>query len=347
MRGRLLLACGVAVACALFTWYQHTYLLAHGSPPDSLYLWRAANALLGGANPWVGQALNTFPRELTGRAVEARVHLFDPLFYPMPAVLLWVPLARLDYLHASTLFNAVAAFAFTFAITRDGLYRAWACGSVPFIIAMRFGQWSPLIVAAWVYPWLGVLLVAKPNIGLPVFAARPGRIAAAACTLALLLPTLLAPWWVRDWLRNLQADMGRSAPHPAPITMFGGAGLVLLVALLRWRRPEARLVAFLACLPQLPFWADQLPLLVVPRGRREMQAMMLATLTGFLCWSVLRGGEHVIDSMRPFAIIFTYLPAVALVLRRPNIGDLPTWLEVGARRLPLFLRGETIESPRA
>ena len=109
---------------------------------------------------------------------------------------------------------------------------------------------------------------------------------------------------------------------------FGGVGL------------RRRLVVALACLPQLPYWADQLPLFLIPHGRREMQAMMLATLLGFLGWiQFARGPGDVIDSIRPFAIVCTYLPALVLVLRRPNVGALPASLERVVARLPESVRG--------
>ena len=353
-RSRLLLACVIAAISGVFTWYQHGYLIARKSPPDSLYLWRAANSLLDGGNPWAAQALNASPKDSSDRIVESRIRLVDPLYYPMPAVLLWVPLARMPYLIASTCFNVFAAFLFVVAITREGLHRAWACGSVPFMVAMRFGQWSPLLAAAWVYPWLSVLLVAKPNLGLPLYAARPTRAATLVCTLALALPSLAAPWWVRNWLQNVQNDMGHTAPHPAPVTMFAGAGVLLLLALARWRRPEARLLAFLACLPQLPYWADQLPLMLIPRGRREMQGMMLVTLVGFVCWAQFGRSDpngDVIDSIRPFSIVFTYVPALCLVLRRKNVGDLPPVFERFSVRLPSSIRGhaagEALDEPGA
>ena len=341
-RSRALLALVIAGVAAVFTWYQHGYLVARLSPPDSLYLWRAANILLDGANPWAVQALNSATADSTLALGEARIRLVDPLYYPMPAVLLWTPLARLPYLAASTLFNAFTAFVFVFAMTRTGLYRAWACGSVPFMVAMRFGQWSPLLAAAWVYPWLSAFLVAKPNLGLPLYLARPSRAATVICALVLGLPTLVAPWWVHDWLRNIQNDMGRSAPHPAPVTMFGGAGVLCLLALWKWRRPEARLLAFMACVPQLPYWADQLPLMLIPRERREMQMLMLATVVGFLAWSEFGRsdpGGDVIDSIRPFSIAFTYVPTLLLVLRRRNVGALPAWLERHVARLPASIRG--------
>ena len=124
--------------------------------------------------------------------------------------------------------------------------------------------------------------------------------------------------------------------------MFAGAGVLCLLALSKWRRPEARLLAFMACVPQLPYWADQLPLFVIPRQRREMQMLMLATIVGFLCWSEFGRSDpsrDFIDSMRPFSVAFTYAPALLLILRRKNVGPLPAWLERKASTLPPAIRG--------
>ncbi|MBC7843122.1 MAG: hypothetical protein H7099_12455, partial [Gemmatimonadaceae bacterium] len=223
-RARLALASGIAMVCAIYTWIQHDYFIVHGSAPDSLYLWRAAQLMTHGLDPWSAAVWNNATTAFTG-AHDAgwTVRLVDPLYYPMPAVLLWVPLSMLPFLAATTLFNSIGAFLFVYAVTRDGLHRAWLCGSMPFVFAMRFGQWSPLIAAAVVLPALAAVLVAKPNLGLPVFVSAPSITAAIACALLLVLPTLIAPWWVREWIANVSGALGRSAPHPAPVTMFGGA----------------------------------------------------------------------------------------------------------------------------
>lgn len=327
LRQRLLVAAVIAMISALYTIVQHRYLLAEGAPPDSLYLWRAAQLLLDGANPWSSPEWFTPSPGRLASDVGWRIALRDPLYYPMPAVALWMPLAMVPFLVASTLFNAGGAFFFTVAVTRAGLHRAWLCGSIPFFIAMRFGQWSPLIAAACVLPWLGAVLVAKPNLGVSVFVARPTLPAAIGCLAVLLIPTAVAPWWVADWLRNVGTELGRTAPHPAPVTMFGGAGAILLLGLLRWRRPEARLLVVLACVPQLPYWADQLPLLLAARTRREVIGLVLVTLCGMLAWLALFVGRgDPIDTMRPLSVLCTYGPVLALVLSRPNAGDLPPLL---------------------
>src|SRR4029079_7018721 len=88
----------------------------------------------------------------------------------------------------------------------------------------------------------------------------------------LLAATLLIqPSWPSEWLRNLHS----MPPHPMPIQLPGG--FLILLVLLRWRRPEARLMAAMACVPQLMYFADQLPLWLVPRTRRE--TMLLSALS--------------------------------------------------------------------
>lgn len=265
----------------------------------------------------------------------------------MPAVLLWAPIARLPFLTASTLFNAGTAGVFVMAVTRRGLIRAWVCGSIPFMFAMRFGQWSPLLCAACVYPWLSGLLVAKPNIGLPLFLARVRWRSVGLCTLAVVLPTIFAPWWVGSWFFNVRSQMGQLTPHPVPLTMFAGTGVLLLAACLKWRRPEARLLVAMACVPQLPYWADQLPLLLIPVHRREVIGTVVVTLLGFTAWMLYALGRgDFVDTIRPFAILCTYGPALAVVLRRPNTGEMPDWFEaMVARHLPDRLRGRNEQTP--
>ena len=127
--------------------------------------------------------------------------------------------------------------------------------------------------------------------------------------------------------------------HPAPI--FTPGGVLLLLALVRWRRPEARLVAAMACVPQLMYFADQLPLWLVPRTRRE--AMLLSALS-IVAWAaallieVPAGRQPAFDS-GPFVLAGVYLPTLVMVLRRPNEGSVPGLIERMAGVLPPILRG--------
>jgi hypothetical protein len=47
--------------------------------------------------------------------------------------------------------------------------------SMPFLLAIRLSQWSPYLTAAMLVPSLTVVSLAKPNLGLAVFARLEGR----------------------------------------------------------------------------------------------------------------------------------------------------------------------------
>ena len=68
-------------------------------------------------------------------------------------------------------------------------------------------------------------------------------------------------------------------------------GFVILLALLRWRRPEAWLVVLMACMPASRAWYNLLVLLAaVPKTYRE--AAMLSLVSSFgalLAMNVLPG----------------------------------------------------------
>src|SRR4029078_6587043 len=54
-------------------------------------------------------------------------------------------------------------------------------------------------------------------------------------------------------------------------------GPLILLALIRWRRPEARLIAALACVPQTTLLYEAVPLFLVVYGWYE--GLMLSILT--------------------------------------------------------------------
>jgi hypothetical protein len=142
-----------------------------------------------------------------------------------------------------------------------------------------------------------------------------GALAAAA---VLALSFLVLPTWVGDW----RAGLGKLDYHPAPILTFPGA--LAALALLRWRRPEARLLVAMACVPQLLFFADQLPLWLIPRTKRETMALSACSLAAFLGWFVLlKPGDYYVMKAAPWVTSFLYLPALVMVLRRPNEGEVP------------------------
>jgi hypothetical protein len=250
---------------------------------------------------------------------------FTPtLFYPAPAGLIVVPIAWLSARLAATIFMAVGAGCLAFTITARSMWRLIIFASAPMYQACVSVQWSPLLLAGalW-WPALG-LVVAKPNIALPLLAMQSTRRAVMAAFIggsALVVVSLaIVPAWPLHWYQTV-----RHAPvvsqYKIPILTLWGMGTAL--AVLRWRRPEARLLLGLACSPQNFFLYDQLPLLLVPSSRAEMIVAVWCSWAAYVIWQLFAFHAHagtVSDSasMYSFTIAGLYLPALVMVLLRPN-----------------------------
>ena len=140
---------------------------------------------------------------------------------------------------------------------------------------------------------------------------------------ALLAVSLaLFPTWPRDWLSQLSG-----ARHVvAPITQPGG--FLVLLALLRWRRPEARMLVALVCVPQSIYWYDILPLMLIPVTFRESLVLALVSSTGLIFEGFFLDSSNVVTMFRDFnalVIAVAYLPATLMILRRPNSSSVPFW----------------------
>ncbi|HEV8218221.1 MAG TPA: hypothetical protein VGP95_20365 [Gemmatimonadaceae bacterium] len=247
----------------------------------------------------------------------------EPFFYPFPTLLTVAPFALLPLGVAVAAFVGISAALLAYAVLSRCPERLPLFLGSGFFVSLVLGQWSPIITAALIIPALGWLCVLKPNLGLAATAAKPTRVAILGGGALLTATLLIQPNWPFEWLRNLHS----MPPHPMPIQLPGG--FLLLLALLRWRRPEARLVAAMACVPQLMYFADQLPLWLVARTRRE--AMMLSAWSA-AAWVAslivnIQADRQPAFSSVPYVLAGVYLPALIMVLLRPNEGQLPEWLE--------------------
>ena len=128
----------------------------------------------------------------------------------------------------------------------------------------------------------------------------------------------------------------------APILTPGGAFAALM--LLRWRRPEARLVLALACVPQTTLLYETVPLFLVPQTIIEGGVLWLGSWLVAL-WQSLHGPfptdvARFASSGRAIGWLL-YLPCVVIILRRPNVGEVPAWLDARLRalRVPPWMLG--------
>ncbi|HWQ15918.1 MAG TPA: hypothetical protein VNL77_24170 [Roseiflexaceae bacterium] len=286
MGRRIGIAVAIGAAAAALCYVR---LLQHGDyAADFTLPLFGARWLLAGQNPYT----SPYPVD-------------SPLFYPLPAVLAALPFAPLPPELAGALFFGLSSGLLAFGLTRDGWHRLLLFLSAPFLMALAWAQWPPLIMAAVLLPGLYPLAICKPNLGLPLMLAYPSWRGMAACAALLLLSLLVLPSWPLDWL----ASLGRNR-HAPPLVVLPGP--LLLLGLLRWRAPEARLLLLLALAPQRLFFSDQLPLWLIPATARQTLALTLASWLGFFAWLAFDSGTSA--GAPPWVVACTYLPALALVL---------------------------------
>lgn len=325
---------GLAAAAAVLSAVRALlWVSGEAKARDFDQVWFAANALLAGRNPYaeIGPGLQ-----------------FDwpaPLYYPLTAAVAVVPLAPIERPLAAVLFAGLASGAFVWAATRHSLAPAVVVTSASAALAAETVQWSPLLAAAYGVPWLGILLSAKPTIGFAIWVARPTRIAFIGTLLLLLLSLALLPGWPVSWLaalRHTSLGTGGGTPYLAPVGTV--PGILTLVLLSRWRRPEARLVLALACVPQTPLLYETVPLFLVPASIKEGGILWLGSWLAAL-W-VSESGPYGTDlarfTMSARAIGWClYIPCVIILLRRPNTGPVPAWLGRWLQRssLPGWIKG--------
>jgi hypothetical protein len=282
---------------------------ASGGHSDFGPVWAAARFLWAGINPY--HAIGP----------EGLYRFSFPLLYPLPAVVAMLPLAWCSAQWADTLFfgGSTALLVWALTRTRCALHpRICVCFSAAFVSASHTAQWSPLMTAAGLIPSLGFLLACKPTVGLALLTAYPSRRAILGATAFALATMLLWPWWVAGWLAAARAQTHIFAP----VTVWTVGGPLVLLALLKWRRPEARLLAALACVPHTPVLYEAVPLFLIVDTWTE--GVMLAALS-FVVWhfqTPLPVGSSYpawIHTQATWQVALIYLPCVLLVLRRPNV----------------------------
>jgi hypothetical protein len=302
---------GLCLVAAILTgWTSYDWVGArYNASTDFSQLWAGARALVRGESPY---------------AVVGPGRAFDwefPLLYPLPAVLLATPLAIFPLRVADAIFMTASAFALAWAVTRHRLLSAqwWVFGSVSFAAAVGVSQWSPLLAGATAVPALGFVFACKPTVGAALWCANPSRRALFLAAGFAGVSILVWPSWPKEWLLALNSITHMNAP----IQHVGVGGPLVLLALLKWRRPEARLLAALACVPQSMFHYEALPLFLIVRRWYEGLALFVlsfvtalqplpARAASYDAW-VFSNGDHI--------VLWMYLPCLVAVLCRPNVSQ--------------------------
>ena len=321
-----IIAGALAAAFLLFVEYRSDELGPGGSDFDQL--WFAARALWRGANPYalIGP----------GRSLDWRW----PFVYPLSTAVAFLPFAIFPVLVARVAFTSLSAALLTFALSRRGRGVLVVLLSASMLDAVRTAQLSPLLTAGVLLTGLAFVFPLKPHTGLPlvVAGARPRAIAIAAISgLAITAVAFaLQPDWVREWLHALRQTIHFRAP------VFAVGGPLLLLAVLRWRRLDARVLLACVCVPHTPTVYDVLPLALAVRTFREGFAFASLTHAALFLQLVHVATEPNGAAPSRAANILNlcvYLPVLAAILLRPNEGPAPVWLEQFIARTPAWLRG--------
>lgn len=283
-------------------------------------VWFSARAMLAGRDPYL----------LVGPGLEYAIPYH--LYYPATAFVSAIPLAAFSEQVASIVFVALGAFLLAYGITADGWHRLPLIASAAFMDSVLAAQWTIILTAAIFLPWLGMLAAAKPQTGLPVLAGSASRTAIRAGALGtaalFAISFVWLPSWPSEWLALIKGAKHLHAPLLNPL------GFLVVLVLLRWRRPEAWLVLVSAILPQTFMWYSALALITVAATYREACVLSLISTTGFLLASlaVYKGVSQLGITTWTIYIGATFLPAVVIILRRANEGAGPFWLQWLARR---------------
>jgi hypothetical protein len=242
-----------------------------------------------------------------------------PFFYPLPAALLVLPAVWLPLAVARAVFAGATCLLFVYALGRIGgtRWRYVTVLSKPFQVTLLTGQLSFLLGSAFVLPVVAAILCVKPNVGAAVLAGRGDRRtllwAFAGGMILLVISFALQPTWVRDWLRAVARD-----PFQRPAVLRSG-GFLLLLAGLKWRQPEARLLLGLSLVPQTLGMYDALLLFFIPRRASEYIALAALSHFAFLLTfydASLRTMDAFIIATGDAVTHWLFLPALAMVLYR-------------------------------
>ena len=150
--------------------------------------------------------------------------------------------------------------------------------------------------------------------GFALFAAYPRRSTVLWGVAMIALSFAIWPTWAAEWLHSVATD----TPHLPHLLRPGG--FLLLLGLLRWRRPEGRLLAALCIIPQTTALYETLPVALVVRDRRQAAVYATLTMIAHLLFKLGPQGPWPVGAEYQWwvMLLLVYLPALALVLKRPN-----------------------------
>ncbi len=238
--------------------------------------------------------------------------------YPLPAALLAIPLKWLTDFIAGGVFFGMSSGILAWLILSNGkpwqllLFLSW-----PFLYALLYAQWAPLVLCLYFSPAFLPMLLMKPQIALPLaLTQRPNWLGVGLTLMLGIASLVIYPSWPFVWLGQISTYQGIIPP-----LLVLPLGPLILLALLRYRERKAWLLLLMAVMPQRVLY-DQMALFLIASNRREMMILVfcswisLPALLIFGGWNNLPGpgGWHL------WILLTLYLPALGILLAPTLIG---------------------------
>jgi hypothetical protein len=248
---------------------------------------------------------------------------------PFTTSIIIAPLLLIPDRWISPFFSALSAGLLAYGILRKREYwRLLVFFSFPFIAAVFDTQWSPLFASALYLPFLLPVAIAKPQLGLALAVAGHWKKETVFFTLGIfILSVILYPSWFPDYIKMgaLQSYLGW-----IPVLVFGG--IVLLLAVLHWRKSQGRLLLAMSIIPQR-LWYDPFLTLFVSRNVREQIILIVGSwiaviLSKSLGWITNFSDQ---DYRAEFLVVlFLYIPSLIMVLMNKDFEEptpLVKWID--------------------
>ncbi len=230
--------------------------------------------------------------------------------YPLPAALFALPFVKLPRELAGGFFFGISSALLAFGLMRHGYARLLIFLAYPYWASLMTVQWTPLIVVAGVLPAFLPVVLAKPQIGIPVALTHLTRRGVLLALVVFAISVVVSPAWPLRWLRQLGG-------YQYFIPMFVLPGPLLLFALACRRDPDSHLLLLTALVPQRWFY-DTFVLWLIPKSRPEILATVaLSWGAGIWRWFVI---PHAISQVGVWTVLCMYLPMLAVLWLRRRLG---------------------------
>jgi hypothetical protein len=296
-------------------------------------VWYAAHAILRGADPYtqIGPGL-AFPRDWR-------------LAYPLTAGVVTVPLS-LPEVVASALFACLGTACLAWTLMRYGYSPLFGFVAYPVREALYAARWSPLQAALLAIPRSPCSTPQNRRLTPPTSLCGRDGPSSAGSPSRRSHSSSSRHGWRTGWaaLARYRAQVAPVEPLHVLVTFPGG--VVVLLCLLRWRRPEARLVTALACMPISLTSYELVPLLLVPRTFWESATLVTLSYVHqhATTWFVSLPStlDEYVAVRAQLTIAGLYLPTTVMILKRPNEAALLAGMERSLSAWPAWLRGRAL-----